>query len=299
MAAHRYWRLYVTEVNGAVNVTSVRELELHTTVGGADVTGTGTAFASGADASFPASAAFDNTSTPWRQTAALPVYVGYDFGAGNDKDIVEISITAQTVNQVPVSWQLQYSDDFATWTPLYTVGSATGYSSGTTLAFSASDTPTQNGANTFWRVNVTATDGGGVAEIGEIEFKSSYGGADLANGGKAFASTTADNVHTAAKGFNNSIATAADDWFASVQASWLGYRFAAAQTITHVAMTAPSSLTNAPKSWSLQYWDGAAYQTAFTVTNDGAWSTREVRIYTAPGVRASPNTGRPGVFVAT
>ena len=64
MAAHRYWRVYVSATNGS-SITGVRELEFRTTSGGADVTGAGqgTAFASSiASGSFVAANAVVNAA---------------------------------------------------------------------------------------------------------------------------------------------------------------------------------------------------------------------------------------------
>lgn len=121
MAAHRYWRLRM--VGGAT--VRVSEVSMRTTVGGSNVATGGTPFASGTDAGSAASNAFDsNSSTHWSFAAGTGVqsHIGYDFGSGNDKDIVEVvaefnSAISSTAN-IPTSLRVEYSDDNVNWVPV-------------------------------------------------------------------------------------------------------------------------------------------------------------------------------------
>jgi hypothetical protein len=96
MAAHRYWRLNITAGNGSAYV-GVEEVGLRTNPGGLTVTGSGTASASESYVTLPPADAFDlSNSTSWASNgSALPQWIKYDFGAGNDKDIVEVELVAR------------------------------------------------------------------------------------------------------------------------------------------------------------------------------------------------------------
>jgi hypothetical protein len=124
MAAHRYWRFTFSNPS-SVNF-GVGEVELRTSVGGSDQTGSGTASASSIySGSYPASLAFANDGSAdansWVSAASTSAWLMYDFGAGNAKDIVEFQITSPTtqayMNRSP-NFGLQYSDDNTNWTDI-------------------------------------------------------------------------------------------------------------------------------------------------------------------------------------
>ena len=124
MAAHRYWRLYISETNGGTSAV-ISELAMAESAGGANVCTGGTASASSAGT--PASMAFDGVLTAantWHSEYGLfniggTAWIQYDFNA-SPRDIVEIKITFATgisnVNLAPKAFSLYYSDDNLNWT---------------------------------------------------------------------------------------------------------------------------------------------------------------------------------------
>ena len=119
VAAHRYWRLYMTA--GASSACAVMELELRTTAGGADRTGSGTATASSNYPGWtPAQAFDDNTGAGWTSADSTnyPHWIAYDFGASASWGIIQIVITPRgsIIEQSPAAFQWQYSDDGTNWT---------------------------------------------------------------------------------------------------------------------------------------------------------------------------------------
>src|SRR5574340_73972 len=138
MAAHRYWRLLVTAAQSGA-YCALCELELcdaygsdYTTPGGGSPT---------AQSSYPGltpANAFDNSnSTNWANNGTLPgtaAWLEYDFGAGNEKDVGLISITARADNswttQSPKDFKLQYSDDNASWTDSFSITGEIGWGAG-------------------------------------------------------------------------------------------------------------------------------------------------------------------------
>lgn len=121
---HRYWRLNFTATY-ANNSVRLQEVELYTAVGGADVTGSGTASAEAGNAA----QAFDNnTGTEWDTLSGgggLPDWLQYDFGAGNEKDIVSIGLFPNsTTLQCPKNFDVLYSDDGSTWTTYWSITNA-------------------------------------------------------------------------------------------------------------------------------------------------------------------------------
>lgn len=118
MAAHRYWRLFVSSAVNSAYVT-IGELTLATTPGGASVATGGTASAS---SGYTPDKAFDGAlgAGYWESQATGTAWLQYDLGAGGSKDIVEIRIyfpiSGVSVNEAPSSFALYYSDDGAQWT---------------------------------------------------------------------------------------------------------------------------------------------------------------------------------------
>lgn len=131
MAAHRYWRLRITSTHGGGG-PAFAALELRESAGGANLslTGNGTASASSvinnedpATSSSGPPKAFDGSNgTAWysRGDGSFPYWLAWDFGAGNEKDIVHF--TAINSSETPV-WNAnagayEYSDDGTVWTQL-------------------------------------------------------------------------------------------------------------------------------------------------------------------------------------
>jgi hypothetical protein len=117
----RYWRLQIDQ-SGTQNSTigCIAEIEFREEVGGADVTGSGTASASTSDYSTTPDMAFDNNlANFWGQNTGAAAWIQYDFGAGNEKWIKEYRIVGRDGNegeiQTPQGFTLQYSADGTTW----------------------------------------------------------------------------------------------------------------------------------------------------------------------------------------
>lgn len=118
MAAHRYWRLLVILTGSPW--ASWLEIELRSSAGGPDLTGAGTALASGNYPGWTPDLAVDNSlDTGWSSALTTgPFWWGYDFGAGSSYSITELYLTPrQDANYVeaPKDFDWQYSDDGVNW----------------------------------------------------------------------------------------------------------------------------------------------------------------------------------------
>jgi hypothetical protein len=305
MAAHRYWRVNISRIMGGTQV-HVAEIEMHTSIGGADVCTGGTASAS--SAFNPASSAFDNDiNTKWTALSAPPHWIKYDFGAGNDKDIVEFSISGAgtagggSVTASPADMTLEYSDDNTNWTALFTIKDASGWASQSTIkTYSASQSYETATNKRFWRIVPTAVSGGGTqVQIAELKMYASSP-TDECTGGTAEAFTQTSTAGLPAFAFDG----AAGGWqsTATLTGQWLGYFFASAKNITAVGITSTTGST-APANFTIEYWDGAAYQTAFTITGATGWGASQTRYFDSTGEVGGPpvasSSARPVVFVCT
>lgn len=124
--AHRYWRMLISAGGGSPSYPGFSEIELRSSAGGADLTGSGTAAASATESGrTPAMAVDDNATTFWATYPAQPpVWWSYDFGVGVAHAIVELHITPRNdayYNDGPTTFSWQYSDDGSNWTTQATV----------------------------------------------------------------------------------------------------------------------------------------------------------------------------------
>ena len=127
MAAHRYWRLLISQSGGSP-YAGITELKMAETAGGANVCTGGTPSASSIfNGGYPASNAFDGVLTAassWyclnnTYSNGLNSWIQYDFG-GTPRNIAEIAIShygssGTEALAYPSAFALYYSDDNITW----------------------------------------------------------------------------------------------------------------------------------------------------------------------------------------
>jgi hypothetical protein len=113
LTKHRYWRLQFYE-NVGNGYYAIYEVQLRETPGGANVAigGTGTASVWNNGTTNDGAKAFDGNNTTYWMTPFVTGFqwLLYDFGAGNEKDIREFTITPASGDN-PKTFALMYSDD--------------------------------------------------------------------------------------------------------------------------------------------------------------------------------------------
>lgn len=131
---HRYWRVYVTAVSGGALSCSCAELELHNSIGGANLIGSGTLASSSQASTFSGTNAIDgNASTYWMSSGVAPAWLSYDFGSGTSYAIDEISWTARndaSANQSPSAFLVQFADDNVNWVTWWQISDTSAWSLG-------------------------------------------------------------------------------------------------------------------------------------------------------------------------
>lgn len=246
MAAHRYWRLYCRRNSGDGSWTGLSELELRTSVSGADQTGSGTAAASASIQSGSAAGVFDNntgTGIQWAGTGGGR-WVSYDFGVGNDKDIIEINILPKHdgASRTFGDFEVQYSDDNSNWTKAWSVLRKT-WTIGVTQTFTK---PSAVASARYWRVRFLGTlYGSDVISISEFQMRAAFGGADTQSGGTQLSFMT--NPANALDADTATYCTISD-----VIAGYLGYDYGAAndKEIKEIALRPRWSATSTVyKQW--------------------------------------------------
>lgn len=246
MAAHRYWRAYMRE-GGSTN-TLCAEMEMRTTAGGADVTGTGTAMASGETGPSEQKAyAFDNNvSTYWQVSGTgAGIWLGYDFGVGNNKDIVEISMQPLSGFSARMmrEFDVQYSDDATTWVTAWSC-TFTSWTNAAQVFTKPGGTPSRR-----WRLRPnTLQNGSSTMSCAEMEMRATSGGADQTGSGTATARTTFGSIpgtNDPSKAFDNNTATLWSGNADVAQCGWLAYDFGSGvtKTIQEIMFTARNDLS--------------------------------------------------------
>lgn len=297
MAAHRYWRICVTSnaaggsgSAGDADVT-LTDVELRTAAGGSDATGSGSASANNARFGSSAAAAFDTQPyTFWKFTADASNWLKYDFGAGNDKDIVEVALTCGLATGfAPRDFTVQWSDDASAWTTVMTVTGATEWTPGQRRTFNSSgETPTPDppAACRYWRLVVSAVQGsGGVPEIAKLQLRESVGGADATGSGSAFSGTTIFYGNPANAFDSNASTVWSPSNGVAGENSALGYDFGSGVTknIAEIAITThPTDANLSPTTFILQRSsDKLGWVGTFEVSGSTGWVAGETRTFAA------------------
>lgn len=296
MAAHKYWRLYMTARSGSGSFTGMAELDLRS--GGVSKAFSGaissnTAVLAGYDAwragdgnnsTFFVTSSFTAGTTDWR------------FKFGKAYTVASFSIKARTdafFADTPVQFRLQHStDNGTTWTTIqsYTSGN---YTQGETKTF----TVTSPVAVTFIRILIDARQGGAGSNTGftDVEFFDAGNVGYLANYYRAATASTASSVGTGANyAFDSDTSTR----YASSTAlpQWIKYTFPSPVDIDSFAITSSSAPLETVVGGILQWsdddvnWNNAQ---SFTTTNN--WTSLETRTFSVVSAAA----GRPQVFVCT
>jgi hypothetical protein len=120
-SAWRYWAIQTANGAGrgsnpeAYRDTVITEVQMAESEFGPDVTGSGTAVGHPTNGSYPASQAFDGTGNIWYAgDGGKQSLLRYDFGAGNEKTIREIRLSAESdgnFNRAPGEGHILKSND--------------------------------------------------------------------------------------------------------------------------------------------------------------------------------------------
>lgn len=274
--SHRYWRVFSTTNNGNATDTGIAEIEFRGSVGGSDLTGSGTAISGGSGSDTgAASTAFDNlTNNGWVRSATSSVWIGYDFGSAVAVAEVQLTALATNPDRNITAGSVDWSDDGSTWTTAFSFS---------IYAWTPSQSrtlPEATPAAGFYRalrILVTTADGGTNVAIAEMDFRASIGGSDQATGGNAIASASTGGSLPVNAFLNNGTSSL---WQGSgVSGQWLGYQFPSPVQFAEVWIQAPaSSFNRAPKDFTIQGTnDGSSWTTLLSPASQSGWTSAQIR----------------------
>lgn len=262
---HRYWRVYTTTSSAQIS-----DLEFYTSLTGGNIASGGTAIASEGTAAN----GFDgNAATVWT-AAASPSWLGYDFGAGNDKARPKAVAIGQGASGKVYNFDVQWSDDGSTWTTSWShAGAATEYLTNQPLTpfTNTTDLASSNAAHQHWRIHNIDTVGGAPYSTGFAEISMNAGGSSNLASYAPFAGSSAYDSPPA-----NALDGNPSTYFlgssAQVAADWM-YKFLDKVKIGKVGITnRADEIRNSPTNFSIQYSDdGVTWTTAKNVQM--TWTT--------------------------
>jgi hypothetical protein len=295
-AANYAWR--ITNLFGTAGAFSLAELRMKATAGGSNLCAGGAAISNMDDAQFSTFAkyAFDTTTSNdsliWSTfTEANQYALGFQFASAVSV-VAEIDIVARNNASSAAYLQTPFEYTLERWNGSYWAFAG---ACNTALVSGANQTRTAtvaqaDAAKKAWRIRML-TSGSTEFSVRDVEFRAAIGGASVATGGAAFATSYyrgSSFTSTAGGAFDGSSGTF---WTSELIASQvyddicLGYVMPSAQNVVEVAITATAGGPgSAPTSFVVEYWDPATDQwvESWTVGATGSWSAGQTKVFTHP-----------------
>lgn len=234
----------------------------------------------------------------WQSNVGRDHWIGYDFGAGNEKNIVQFGVWPRSAfaDQKPKSAFLQFSDDGVNWKsklsiPALNVG----------MLAKAPQTSRTHGAHRYWRLNMLRTIDNTAVAAGEVELRATYGGPDVTTPATPVTAYSRQSAtYDATMASDDNLDTLYSAYKTTNAASWLAYDLGTPVEIVEVAVRSRSdgyTMTN-PICFGVQYSDdGTDWTTAWTMNDPTPWDAATWRILRdePPGV----DRFYPGVVFAS
>lgn len=282
MSVHRYWRINITVGNNATAL-GIGEIEMFAANdGGSDLCTGGVASASAIySETYNADKAFDNDlATAWLPPNGVGTgWIAYDLGSGNDAEINRVKIwpRAGLESHAPKTFSIQYSDNDSDWYDWWTETDITDWIDTVGFVFYKDSSSIPEGYGVTWRIECTDS---GFA-LAEVEMRETVDGADLCEGGWAFASSIFNSTYAAEKAFDNDNNTA---FVCQSSVGWLAYDFLSLQTIAEMwLMPRDGQPSQAPNDFKLQYSiDNITFVTAQTYLDTDPWTDGVARTFLLP-----------------
>lgn len=307
MAAHVYWRLYVTAA--PTGFVGIAEWKLYDS-GSTQIPTTGGTVS--ASTSYPGQAASNavdgNAATFWLSNGSAPHWLQYQFASAVDVSYITIQNAAAgsgNDQHNPQDFQLQYSDTGSTWTTLYTWKGAGWGSPGRTVTFNASNVVVASPVISY-RLLITSTSSSGSTSIAEWKLydatstlipTTTYSAA----ASSVYTGSGTSSAPTPYLAFDGSAST----WWNSGgtptggSPEWLSYDFASSVSIASFSIQARndgSLYLQSPLNFSLQFSTdgGATWTTAGAYTAAGWSSAGQTQSFNVPAITLSPSGSNAG-----
>lgn len=134
-----------------------------------------------------------------------------------------------------------------------------------------------------WRISIssTRTTDSFFATLAEFQLRGSVGGANMATGGTASASSSVGST-PASNAFDGIASTIWSSESNVPGPQWLRYQFGSAVSVREIAIQAGDNATRAnraPQNFTVEWFNGSTWVVAYTAPTQSAWSIGEQRVY--------------------
>lgn len=287
--AYRYYRLYVTANNGGA-YTETREFELRAYRGGPTLplTAGGTVISS-TGSNLPAQA-FDGSyadGNGWSNSGSggvLPAWVGYDFGTATYVGQFALGPARANMSRSVKNAVIQGSDDLSTWDTLITVEDQTGWAATDQRVFTRDGCPDAPAGtpHRYYRLTVTANNGGGIIGVSELGAYASGGANQLAAAGTLTQGDFGTNLGPLVDGNTRTGLQATPG---TPQGITIRLPSTPAALATEYRLgshwTGTDTAARSCRDWKVERsHDGIVWETWDTVASESGWVLDEIRTYT-------------------
>jgi hypothetical protein len=288
-AGYRYYQIYVElQFNTADNFTSIAELKTGDSL--ATITEFPVSVTASTTFSIPFSAgnAIDgNVTTNWSSEVGNPQFLSLDFGSGASKNFTHFAITSRELlfsYQGPKAFRIKKGNSLAALSDVFFATDAEGWDGWETRIYDQTGTRYSYPSSIKVGLFIFDTEDNSSPKVSELEFKSSFAGANLSTGGAASAGTT-NAGSNASFAFDGNTSTAWDSGATGSPLSWLRYTHASAFVCSAIKIRNQSAASGSPKNFKIQNVapNGFALD-QWRVIGQVGWSASEVREFAKPAL---------------
>jgi len=295
-SGHRFWRVLASRSNGPYALVAATEIELRGAPGGPDLTdgAGGRPIASSSQGSNVVNNAFDNTvnGSMWQSNEGATYglvnqWVGYDFGAGRNVEVAEVSWRAREdccIDQTIGSGAVQWSDDGSNWSTSYNFVTEPVTSGGQTVLLKPVVASGDPNAHRYWRVKGYASNDP-YMRSSELEMRETSGGVNVARFGIPMASSFYANSHHPYFVFNGT--TQGSAWATSGGNGWIGVDLLVPRAINEFRYASAEG-TKAPVDLAFEWSDDGSNWTQDWRQRFTAWGDTQLKTFTRPDPNAVP-----------
>jgi hypothetical protein len=298
MPSSTRWRIYITAFQPGGSEPGIAELTMASAAGGSNLCTGGTPSASSEfSGTYSAAKAFDgNAATYWDASGGGTAWLEYQFGSA-------VSIVQYGIKAVPSPFELDTPKDFklqyfdgSTWVDQDTQTNQISWYGGEVRTFPIASkmqwrfmiSLTQNMPTDYYRM------------LGEVELRTAASGADQATDGSRAWAFTSSGAYLPDKAVDGTNTTSWSSGNTGIPNEEWRYWFDVPKDVVEYVIVAPNESDYqkyAPKTWTLEYWDGSTWIVADTRTAEPNWSSGESRTYSVPVVGGG--AAQPVMFIVT
>lgn len=215
----------------------------------------------------------------WQSTASLPSWVKWTATGTEEFTGCMITPAASVLNRSPKNFTVEYSDDDSAWTAAVTVVNQTAWTNTEPRRFTWASV----GLHKYWRLHVTAVDGGTSLALNDICFFKADGAASSSAGGSRSAIIKPTSNFGGEEGYRIADGSTATGWTSNGNVpQTITFAIPVAKALASLKWTSRSTEgARSPKDFTIGGSnDGSTWTTLKTVVGSTGWGSLETRTFT-------------------